>query len=134
LAVLLAPVASTAARAGAAPKPVLHFESGTNGEIGLDAREVTLEQVLLAIAGKGGFEVVIEDGVDRPLVNLTVPMAPLEDVLREILRGRNYAFVRDADTASLSRVIVLAPSAARKPGAVYRQRRGISGSRGAVRR
>ena len=123
-AVLTALLASVAARAGVAPAPVLHLESGTTGEIEIIARGVTIAQVLNAVAAKVGIEVLIEEGVARPVVNLTVPMAPAEDVLREILRGRNYALVYDGDAASMSQVILLAPSTAGRPNVVSpRQRR-----------
>lgn len=116
LAMLPALLVSVPARAGVAQKPLLHFESSPSGEIGLVARGVSITDALNAVAKKAGFEVLVEKGVARPLVNLTMPMAPIEDVLREMLRGRNYALVYDADTDSLSRVILLAPSTPGRAG------------------
>jgi hypothetical protein len=101
----------------------LRVESSTTGEIALDARTVTIDDTLHAIASEAGFDVLIEPGIQRPPVNMAVSMAPIEDVLRQILRGRNYALVYDADDASLSRVIVLRPPAMRRPVAFRRSTR-----------
>ena len=105
---------STTVQAETQPR-ILRIESSTSGEIALDARAVTIDDTLLAIASEAGFDVMIEPGIQRPPVNMEVSMAPVEDVLRQILRGRNYALVYDADAASLSRVIVLRPPAMRGP-------------------
>jgi hypothetical protein len=93
---------------------VLRIASNTDGEIELDARRVTIMEVLHALAAEGGFDVLIAAAGVRPLVNTTVQMAPLEYVLRQILRGRNHALVYDA-AAALSQVILLAPSTPQKP-------------------
>jgi hypothetical protein len=108
-------------RAGTEPKAPLHVESNITGEIGIEARGVTLDEALGAIASKAGFEVVIEPGVARPPVNIAVSMAPVEDVLREVLRGRNYALVYEGDDTSLSQVIVLRPPSPRRSRVVYRR-------------
>jgi hypothetical protein len=42
-------------------------------------------------------------------------LAPLEDVLREVLRGRNHALLYDRGGESLTQVIVLDPSGPRTP-------------------
>ena len=124
-AVFLTVLGAAAVRASGAQVPGLRFESSATGEIRLDARGVNVAEVLRAIAEEGGFEVLIDERIPRPLVNLTMPMAPIEDVLRQILRGRNHALVYDGDTASLSQVIVLAPSSPRRPGlASFRLRNG----------
>ena len=117
---LPAVLAGASAQAVTQVKPNLRVESNTAGEIGLDARGATLEDVLNAIAAKTGVEVLIEPGVTRPPVNITMPMAPVEDVLRELLRGRNYALVYDGQDALLSQVIVLRPSVAGPRTATYR--------------
>jgi hypothetical protein len=95
------------------PKAVWQFESSPSGEVSVVARAVPIAQALTALANEGGFEVLMDDGVTRPPVDLTMPMGSIEDILREMLRGRNYALVYDGATESLSRVILLAPS---KPG------------------
>jgi hypothetical protein len=101
--------------------PVLRVESNAAGEIGLEAHGARLEDVLSAIGAKTGFEVLIEPGLTRPPVSITLAMAPVEDVLREILRGRNYALVYDGDDALLSQVIVLRPSVPGPRTATYRR-------------
>jgi hypothetical protein len=110
LALMAALFTSVPARSGTAAKPVLRFESSPSGEYGLIARGVTIRQALAALAERAGFEVLMDEGVKRPLVNLTIPIVPIEDLLHEILRGRNYSLVYDEESASLSQVILLAPS------------------------
>jgi hypothetical protein len=124
---LLVGGAAVAVPAGA--QPVVRVESSTGGEIALTARRAPIPQVLQAIASRAGFEVLIEKAAKRPLVTLTVPMAPVAQVLRQTLRGRNYALMYDADTAAVSHVILLAPSAPSGPARPSRatprkQRRG----------
>lgn len=106
---------STAQRSMGEPTSVLRVESSATGEIELDAHWVPVAEVLHAIAAEDGFEVVMEEGIARPLVNATVETAPVEDVLREVLRDRNYALVYGADATSLSQVFVLPPSSPRSP-------------------
>lgn len=105
-------------------RPLWQLASSPSGEVSVVAREVPITQALEALARQAGFEVMADEGIERPPVNLTMPMGPAEHVLREILRGRNYALVYDGATASLSQVILLAPSTAsrspvpaRKPAA-----------------
>ena len=120
LAVLVILLGTATVRGGAQASPILRVESNTGGEVEIDARGVTIEEALWAIASKAGFEVVLDPGTARPLVNMAVSMAPVEDVLRQILRGRNYALVYDAGDVSLSQVIVLPPPSAAgvRPAAV----------------
>jgi hypothetical protein len=111
----------------------LRLEAGGGGEIALDARGVPVGQVLDAVAEHGGFDVVMARGITRPPVNLTVPMAPIEDVLLQILRGRNYAVIYDGDRGAVSRVIVLRPSTASRSSArAARPRRNPQRPRSAV--
>ena len=93
-------------------RPLWQLASSPSGEVSVVAREVPITQALEALARQAGFEVMADEGIERPPVNLTMPMGPAEHVLREILRGRNYAVVYDGATASLSQVILLAPSTA----------------------
>ena len=134
VALLLVLVAGAAVQAETEPTSVLRVESDATGEIGLEARGVTIEQALAAIASRAGFEVVIEHGIQRPPVNMAVSTAPVEAVLRQILRGRNYALVYDAEDASLSRVIVLAPSAVRRRSVVSRRPTRVGGAQARARR
>jgi type II secretory pathway component GspD/PulD (secretin) len=121
LAAALLLLGSTAVSAGAEPA-VLRVESNTGGEVELDARGARIDEVLGEIASKTGVDVVIEPGIARQPVNMEVSMAPVEHVLRQILRGRNYALVYDGDDASLTSVIVLPPPAPRNPRMTARQR------------
>jgi hypothetical protein len=106
-------LSAAAVQAGPDTGPVLHVESAPSGEIELDARGVTIEQTLRAMASEAGFEVMIQEGLPRPPVNMVVSMAPVQQVLRQVLRGRNYALLYDGDE-SVSRVIVLPPPSKRR--------------------
>jgi len=112
---------STTQQTGVEQKPLLSVKSNTTGEIHFEARGVTIEEALRAIAAKVGFEVEIEPGIKRAPVNLTVPSASVEVILRQVLRGRNYSLVYDED--GLSRVIVLPPPPTPKPPRALRRRR-----------
>lgn len=119
-AILLGLLAGIPVRAWGAPASVLRVVSRPGGEIELDARRAAITEVLRALAAEAGFEVVLDDGIARPPVDATLQTAPLEDILRDVLRDRNYALVYDGDDG-VSQVILLAPSAPRKPGAVQRK-------------
>jgi len=113
LVVVLFLVGGSAVRAGTEIPPGLRVETNATGEIGLDAHGATLDDTLNAIASKTGVDIVIERGLVRPPVNVVVSMAPVEYVLRQILRGRNYALIYDGEDTFVSQVIILPPSAAR---------------------
>jgi hypothetical protein len=106
----------------------LHVASGADGAIQLDARRAAVGEVLLALAAEGGFEVLLDDAIKRPPVTATLPAAPLENVLHNVLRDRNYALVFDANDA-VSQVILLAPSPPRPLGALGRKARAIPRAR-----
>jgi len=94
----------------AAGEANLLVESLAKGEIRLEARGVRLADALEAIASKGGyFDVEIDDAIERPLVNVNLPASPVEEVVRQVLHGRNYALFFDSE-GTLTRVIVLPPS------------------------
>ena len=130
LAVLLVAIGGMG-RAAMGNEPVLHVESNPEGEIEIEARGAAIEHVLGALASEAGFEVVMENGIVRPPVNVAASTAPVEDTLRRVLHGRNYALVYGEGGESLSQVIVLKPPSPRKPGHVSRP---AGGRRPAVRR
>jgi len=99
--------------AGWAQKRVLHVEPGVDGDIALEARGVTVGETLRALGAETGFRVVIDDGIQRPLVDVEVAPSPLENVLRQVLLGRNYAVYSASADSDPSLVIVLPPSARR---------------------
>jgi hypothetical protein len=103
--------------AAAAPNPqsgarLLKVDVDPSGEIALEARGVELEEVLDSIAAKRGFEVVMTRGIARPPVDIGIERAPLAEVLRQLMRGRNYALVFRSRDRRLSRLIVLSPPTA----------------------
>jgi hypothetical protein len=89
------------------------FESGPAGELGLRARGATIEQTLQALAAKAGFDVAIAGDLPHQRADLTLSLAPVERLLHEILRGRNYALLYDGGSNAVRRVIVLPPASAR---------------------
>lgn len=131
----LAALAGERAWAGRSAQTTLRCESNASGELSLVARGIPITDALAAAASESGFEVTAETGVKRPLLTVTVPSAPLEDFLHELLRGRNYALLYDAETNAVTEVILLAPSSpsaarpARKPP---RQKASKKADRGAL--
>lgn len=117
--------------AGAARASQVKFEAGPAGELALHARGATTEQTLQALAAKVGFAVVIAGELPRRTTDLTLSLAPVEKLLHEILRGRNYALLYDGTSDALSRVIVLPQ---RRRGARMRRRADHRRSRAAVSR
>lgn len=116
LAALAALVVLATAPPGAAARE-LRIEPGDGGELALAARDVPIAEALAAVSAEGGFalDVAGAEGRQRPPANLVLPMSPLEDVLRELLRGRNHAIVYD-EGGTPSRVLLLAPSDPRRVG------------------
>jgi hypothetical protein len=109
---------------------ILRIESNERGEIRLEAHGARLADTLRAVAAETGIEVVIEEMVERPPVDVDVRSTNLEEMLRQVLRGRNYALFYDAEGA-LTRVMVLPPSSAPPPRRRARgvRARGVSGRR-----
>jgi hypothetical protein len=109
LALLLFPGTVLAAGVESQPR-LLRVEATEDGEIAVEARGVTVAAALRAIGAEVGFEVVIDEEVQRPLVDVEVSAAPIEDVLRQLLIGRNYALYSDSEDSAPTMVIVLPPS------------------------
>lgn len=93
----------------------LHLEANADGALALSAHDAPIIDALDAVGEEAGFEVLADRGPRRPPVNLQIEDAPVADVLRHLLRGRNYALVYD--DGDISRVILLEPST---PGATRR--------------
>lgn len=111
-ALLLAAMWASLASAGA---PVLRVDATPAGKIRLEARGARLSEVLRAIASKADFNVVIDDGISRPPVDLVLAPISVEEVLLHVLNDRNYMLLYAEDTGALSCVIVLPPSTPRSP-------------------
>jgi hypothetical protein len=89
----------------------LRLTAGDDGAMAIDARDASIADTLNALASQSGFDVWLDDRQRRPPVTLQVERASIEELLHELLRGRNYAIVYGGD-GGLDRVIVLAPSTA----------------------
>ncbi len=87
------------------------LDAGEDGELAITAHNAQVIEALEALGEEVGFEVLATRGPKRTPVTLQMQDAPVEDVLRELLRGRNYAVVYEDD--EISQVILLEPS---KPG------------------
>lgn len=124
---------ATATRAADLASSKLRFESKQNGDLILHAHGATLGSVLRSLAAIEGFDVVMNEHVPRRPVHLTAATEPLDHVLRQILRGRNYALIYgDDDALTLEQIIVLVPSTA-SPRSITR-RSGVRRGPGNARR
>jgi len=78
----------------------------SGGNLSLEATSVTVSELLGAIARKAGIDVFIARGCQfgGERRNLKVAGEPIEDVLRSILRGYNYAavYVKENDNFRIS--------------------------------
>lgn len=93
--------------ARADPMEIAHGDGGWT----VRATGARVEDVLGALAEHEPFAIAMQLGVERPLVDVDVRDASLDEVLRDVLRGRNYTIAyRDAgDRLAVSRVEVLLP-------------------------
>jgi len=85
--------------------------------LSVEAHEVNLLEVLALIGEKVGFRVV-DGGGSSVRVTLSVARAPLEEVLRRLLRSENHTILYHRAPAGIVRadtIIVSSPSAARRP-------------------
>ncbi|MDX2169316.1 MAG: hypothetical protein SF182_19755 [Deltaproteobacteria bacterium] len=98
--------------ASAAGAAVVRVEAAGEAGIALEARGASIGATLDALARELGFDVWLDDRQPRAPVTIRLQEASLEALLRELLRGRNFALVYDA-AGAVDQVIVLAPS---KPG------------------
>jgi hypothetical protein len=94
-----------------AAEPHLRVEPGPSGEVAVTAQGVPIVRALEAVAAVAGFDVTVSNASSRPSANVTTDMAAVEDVLRAMLRHRNYALVFDSD-GSVNEVFLLPPSTA----------------------
>jgi hypothetical protein len=106
-AALMALLLGSAPHVAASPLEVARGEDGWT----VKASGVQLEEVLGALAEHESFAVVMQPAVERPLVDVDVRAASLEDVLRRVLHGRSYTigYRADGDALAVSRVEVLLP-------------------------
>ena len=107
-----------------APPPALEVGSGEGENLTLEARHVPLEDALRAVADDQGFDLSISPRAGVMPLDLAVTSAPIEDVLRQMLRGTSYAVFYDREGGEISRVVVLSPlPAPTKPRVPIRRRR-----------
>ncbi len=111
----------------AAPHPVLAAKEEPRlsviyepPKLTVEARGVNAVQVLQAIGAKVGFRVV-DPGLARPAITLSIRGASLDDVLRTLLRAENYVLVYRKDDrgkkAPIETIVLLgsAPSGGASP-------------------
>jgi hypothetical protein len=106
------------ALATAAADAELDVKRGPHGEIAVVARQAPIGEALDAIGDQAGFDVTVYAAPRRPPLDLTLPLSPVDRVLREILRGRNYAVLYDSEAGGIEKVILLAPSSVSRAPAV----------------
>ena len=74
--------------------------------ISVEARGVSLQQVLGEIGKKLGFAVVDYGGSDR-LITFSIQDASAEEVLGQLLRGENYAVIYDGTQKEIAKLLLL---------------------------
>jgi hypothetical protein len=96
---------SGVARAADEPRLKIDYDPP---RLSVDAHGVTLPRVLTEIGARVGFS-VIESGGGRPEpMDVSIEKAPVDDVLRRLLRGENYTVVYGAGTgAAIDRIVLL---------------------------
>lgn len=98
--------------ARAQSRALLKVEPSEDG-LSIEARRAVVTDVLEALSAEAGFDVLVADAPKRALVNATVRDRSVEDVLREVLRDRNYALVYA--NGAVTQVILLEPSGSSPP-------------------
>ena len=78
--------------------------------LSVESTGISLQEVLGEIGKKLGFAVVDIGGSDR-LLTFSIQDASPEEVLRQLLRGENYAFVYGGERRGIEKVILLSSSA-----------------------
>lgn len=78
--------------------------------LSVEAKGVSLQQVLGAIGEKLGFVVVDYGQADR-LITLSLQDASTEEVLGQLLRGENYALVYDEQRKEIAKLLLLSSAA-----------------------
>lgn len=74
---------------GAERKAILHVEYAAP-TLSVEAHHVFLQEVLVAVGGQVGFQVVMIGKINSPVIYLSAHKASVEDVLDTLLGGRNY--------------------------------------------
>ncbi len=105
---------------GAGGEPQLHVSSHPP-QLSVEAQGVSLQQVLQAIGTEVGFTVVDRGGSRAPLT-LSLTDATLAEVLRQLLRGENYAILYRGPKAGnvgggIDKITLLGPQTA--PSAAF---------------
>ena len=88
--------------------------------LSVEARGVSLQRVLGEIGKKLGFAVVDYGGSDR-LLTFSMQGASAEEVLGELLRGENYAFVYGGERIAIEKIILLSSSTNIQPPSATQQ-------------
>src|SRR5262245_58589899 len=84
----------------------------------VEAHSADVEQLLREVGAQVGF-VVVARGASYPVVDVSIKDPPLEEALRQLLRGENYTLVyrsqgesKAEGTGKLGKVVLLSPSTA----------------------
>lgn len=79
-----------------------------NGRLRIDTEAADLQEILQQLAAEGDFKLWISGGFPHQSVKVHIEDATLEDSLRQLLVGNNYALVFD-DNAEVSALYLLSP-------------------------
>jgi len=76
--------------------------------LAVDAHGVTLPQILTEIGAKVGFTVIESAGQAPAPMDVSIEKAPVDDVLRRLLRGENHTLVYGAGSgAGIDKIVLL---------------------------
>lgn len=81
------------------------------GAVVVEANQADVEDLIVGLGEQLGFDVRVLTGVERPPISGTISGLTASDVLKKVLRDRNYALVYEesADRQELSEVLLLSP-------------------------
>lgn len=81
------------------------------GELVVEANQADVEDLVVGLGEQLGFDVRVLTGVERPPVSGTISGPNASEILKKVLRDRNYALVYEeaADRQELSEVLLLSP-------------------------
>jgi hypothetical protein len=101
--------------AGAADSQAPRLSVGyQGGRLSVDAHGASLAQVLTQIGARVGFS-VLDNGSSSPAVDIAIENAPVDEVLRRLLRGENHTVLYLAEgpgpsnSVRIDRIVLLGP-------------------------
>jgi len=106
-------VATVLCGAAAVP-PATASEAGftidrEDGRVVVQATDADIEDVVADLGRQAGFDVTVLTGAERSPVNGTISGDSVPEVVRKLLRRRNYTLFYDAGGRKIDQVVLLSP-------------------------